>query len=269
MKRTIIGLVALVSLAMVLVGTSGAQVDMSGVLAIWPLDEGQGTGVADVSGNGITGAFVNDPQWVAGKFGMALSFDGEDDSVIMDSPVVVDEGITEFTLGCWVNPGATQNYGWPNLLSCHNNGVGGDLRGASFEQAGQEANKIYFIAGIAEAAWLISGTTQLVADECQHFVAVREGNVVKHYLNGQLSVEGEVQEKAFAPATDGFRICNWARGETEPRNYKAIVDEVFAFRRALSQDEVANIMDAGLAGTTAVSPTNRVTTTWGNVKSLY
>ena len=116
---------------------------------------------------------------------------------------------------------------------------------------------------------MISGTTQLVADEWQHFVAVREGNIVKHYLNGEVSAEGEVQEKAFAPATDSFRICNWARGETEPRNYKAIVDEIFVFKRALSQDEVVNIMDLGLVGPSAVSPTKKVTTTWGNVKSLY
>ncbi|MHC4118685.1 MAG: hypothetical protein ACYSWO_14390, partial [Planctomycetota bacterium] len=43
----------------------------------WPLDEGSGTTVADVSGAGHDGVFAEgDPEWVDGKSGKALKFDG-------------------------------------------------------------------------------------------------------------------------------------------------------------------------------------------------
>ena len=52
-------------------------------LARWPLDEGSGQIAADVSGNGhdgqlgrLSGIDRHDPEWVAGRFGHALRFDG-------------------------------------------------------------------------------------------------------------------------------------------------------------------------------------------------
>jgi len=173
-------------LVLFLAGISNAQVNMNDVLAIWTFDEGNGDRVTDVSGKGNNGSFIDSPQWVEGVFGKALSFDGDNDSVVMDTPVVTDRGIVDFTMGCWVNPGDTQKYGWPNLLSCHNNGVGGLLRGVSIEQAGQTANNLYMIGGIAEANWiLLNVATQLTANKWQHFVVMRQGTTVRHYLDGK------------------------------------------------------------------------------------
>jgi len=262
--------IVLIMLALLLVSGSSAQLNMKDVLAIWTFDEGTGNKVNDVSGKGVNGNFVDTPKWVSGKFGKALSFDGDNDSVVMNSPVVVDKGIVDITMGCWVNPADSQKNGWPNLLSCHNNGVGGLLRGASMEQSGQEANKIYFIGGIAEANWILMNvTTQLKAGEWQHFVVMRQGTTVRHYLNGQVSAEGVTVATPFEPATDNFQICNWSRGKAEPRNYKAIVDETFVFKRALSQDEITTIMKVGLANILSVDSGDKMTATWGNVKSMY
>ena len=59
--------------------------------------------MTDASGNGHDGAFASgEPQWVDGKFGKALSFDGVDDWVEMNDPVVGEP--VDFTIGCWVNP---------------------------------------------------------------------------------------------------------------------------------------------------------------------
>ena len=49
----------------------------SRLLAWWTMDETSGTAVSDGSGNGLHGTSVNGPAWVPGKFGNALSFDGE------------------------------------------------------------------------------------------------------------------------------------------------------------------------------------------------
>ncbi|MFH1267664.1 MAG: LamG domain-containing protein [Planctomycetota bacterium] len=181
-------------------------------LAVWNLDGGEGTQVSDTSGNGFHGRLVNDPQRVPGKLGLALSFDGEKDYVVTDAPVTVDT--VDFTLGCWVKPGKTQKR-WANLLSSHDNGIGGDYRGISIEQDGDHPNRFYLIAGNG-TEWIgASVTTQLKADVWQHFAVVRRGSRLIHYLNGQVSAEGEIPNSPFKPATGPFRIANWARGDGE------------------------------------------------------
>jgi len=45
----------------------------------WKFDEGSGTTANDSSGNENHGTFNGDPQWVNGKFGKALKFDGGSD----------------------------------------------------------------------------------------------------------------------------------------------------------------------------------------------
>ena len=54
-----------------------AQAQDPDLLGWWKLDDGTGTITVDSSGNGIDGVFVGDPEWVAGKFGSGLSFDGQ------------------------------------------------------------------------------------------------------------------------------------------------------------------------------------------------
>lgn len=53
-----------------------------GLIAYWPMNERSGVTVFDLSGNGNTGTFgfgTASPIWVSGKWGSALSFDGDND----------------------------------------------------------------------------------------------------------------------------------------------------------------------------------------------
>ena len=68
--------IGLAAIILVLTGKSDAQLDVEGAVAIWLFDEGRGDKVSDASGNGNDGEFVNNPEWVEGKFGDALDFDG-------------------------------------------------------------------------------------------------------------------------------------------------------------------------------------------------
>ena len=195
-------------------------------LAAWAWDEGKGTRMNDASGHGYHGRLVNDPRWVPGRHGQALSFDGENDYVVTDAPVVVDT--VDFTLGCWVKPAKTQQR-WANILSSHNNGIGGDNRGISIEQDGEHTNRFYLIAGNGSEWVGPSTTTQLEADVWQHFAVVRRGPNLVHYLNGKVSARGTVPDSPFHPATDPFRIADWARGDEDAGSMLRFVDRYRRF----------------------------------------
>jgi hypothetical protein len=85
----------LIVLAAVLVNISSAD-----VVVHWTFDEGSGTTVFDASGNGRDGTFVGSPQWVAGKYGAALEFNGTSDYVIHNMPAA--QNFDNFTVAFWV-----------------------------------------------------------------------------------------------------------------------------------------------------------------------
>ena len=61
----------------ILAGSGHAAVDPESIVAIWTFEEGRGEDVKDVSGNGNDGVVLGKPRWVNGKFGTALSLDGQ------------------------------------------------------------------------------------------------------------------------------------------------------------------------------------------------
>ena len=74
------------------------QADLVGY---WALDEGTGSTAADAGNNGNSGTLNGNPQWVAGKMGNALQFDGSGDYV----EVTGFSGLTNVTtlsISAWV-----------------------------------------------------------------------------------------------------------------------------------------------------------------------
>jgi hypothetical protein len=45
-----------------------------------------------------------------------------------------------------------------------------------------------------------------------------------------------------------------------------LIDEVGIFNVALTEDDIKDIMNKGLEGVTAVSPSGKLTTTWADMK---
>ena len=80
------------------------------LVAAYAFDEGSGSSVADLSGNGNTGQ-VGSATWTsAGKFGSALSFDGSSSRVRVDDSASLDL-TSAVTLEAWVYPAVAQS-GW-------------------------------------------------------------------------------------------------------------------------------------------------------------
>jgi hypothetical protein len=76
-------------------------------LAHWRFDEGSGDTIADASNNGSTGTRQG-ASWVDGYYGRrALSFDGQDDRVVIQPAPSLNILQDTFTLAFWANPQAT------------------------------------------------------------------------------------------------------------------------------------------------------------------
>jgi hypothetical protein len=74
-----------------------------GLIAWWKFDEGSGTVANDSAGNGNNGKLVGSPQWVDGRAGKALEFNGKTDYV--DTLVDVQPGaMPSTTWTAWVYP---------------------------------------------------------------------------------------------------------------------------------------------------------------------
>ena len=267
-RKTIV-YISLLFISLMLTVQSYAKVDIGSALAAWLFDEGSGDEIKDFTGNGNDGKFVNDPKWVDGKFGTALSLDGDDDYVEINNPVnLVDP---DFTIMLWVNPGDTQTKAHCDILSNHGEPP---RSGYCIEQWSTDTNKFYTGFATEEQWWAgfpdeNCPLTQMEANTWQHFAAVREGNAVTHYLNGEeTATQKGITEVPVVQSPKNLLISNFGWGTIE-RQFNGIVDELVIFNEALSVDDIKGIMNTGIVGASAVSPSGKLATVWATVKVQY
>ncbi|HIB91835.1 TPA: LamG domain-containing protein, partial [Candidatus Poribacteria bacterium] len=90
-------------------GGSSAEVDLKTAAGIWLFEQGAGNQAKDSSENRNHGKLMNGPKWVKGKFGKALEFDGEDDTVVSGSNLGIS-GNDERTIVFWIKPASSEGF---------------------------------------------------------------------------------------------------------------------------------------------------------------
>jgi hypothetical protein len=250
-------------ISLMLAFQSFAKVEFESAVAIWLFDEGNGDELKDFTGNGNDGKLMNGPKWVDGKFGKALSFDGQDDYVEINNPVnIVDP---DFTIGFLVKPGKTQKM-YADILSNHGGGAG--LVGYCFEQFENNVNQFYNTFGVGgDFLEQKVALTQLTADVWQHFVSVRDGTTLTHYVDGNETASGNTPKGPVTESPKNLWLGNWS--VESGREFNGVIDELFIFNAALSIDDIKNIMDKGILGVAAVYPSGRLASSWANIKAQY
>ena len=276
MTMTVTGLarscIAFFVVCLTLTGNSHAQPFLKDVVAMWLFDEGRGKAVKDSSGNGLHGEFARKPEFVEGKFGTALQFGGGEEGawLEMDGPVKIDS--VDFSFGCWIIPGKPQIC-WATVLAAkdqHEADVG-----FAFEQSNCLNNWYRIVIGNV-INWNAIGnprnTVRPQPEEWNHVVFVRQGRDGIWYLNGEPDrpKRGNFyvdlgSDRPVGVPRENFRIGNTVFDER--RGWKGTLDEVFIFRRALSQLEVTKVMEQGLVEAQAVDMEDKIATVWGRIKS--
>ncbi len=216
------------------VGTNKRLIDQAqGLVGYWPFDEGTETIAYDYSGNNNHGTLYNGPQWVDGKVGKALSFDGVDDKVeVPDSPSL--DIRKNLTIMAWVYP-RTQ------LASI------GDIvrKGRSYILGWVDRGSDVFACWIYDTAWRqfrFSKPYSYYIGKWWYFVLTYDGSYVKLYVNGILDREYNYVS-TINISTYSLGI-GWGSPEYSGEFFNGLIDEVRIYNRALSDAEIKALYEA-------------------------
>ncbi|MHC4566035.1 MAG: LamG domain-containing protein [Planctomycetota bacterium] len=212
----------------------------------WMFEDASGTVAVDSSGYDNYGTLQDDPQWTIGYDGGALSFDGVDDFVEVPHAEILTMD-NEVTVMAWINterhtgPGGVD---WQGILSKSNN-----PRSYSFYT--QVSGALHFSA----AGFGPLSTAQVPLNEWVHVCAMVIGGQVQFYINGEdagLSGSGVTLPGAADTAT----VVIGRGNEGSSRSFLGMIDDVRIYNRALTQDEIMEVMRGDMTLAWDPSPAN-------------
>lgn len=246
-------------ISLVLAGQSFARIDPETLVGAWLFDEDGGDTARDSSGNGNDGTLLKNPEWVEGKFGSALEFDGTN-GVEIANPENFE--FLTWTYVLWFRAAAGGDY--PNLIgrqfaNAHGWTIHLDPGGATFRI------RIDTDGGINQVKTV---PTNVRNEEWHHGAITQDDDSKKleMYING---VKGDLSYAGDYNNSGGFlKIASPAVGAV---NLNAgAIDEVAIFDVLLEEEDILDIMTNGLdsaVGLLPVSPSGRLASTWGHIKN--
>ncbi len=234
---------------------STSEIDPESVMGIWNFDQEKGGTVKDTSGNGNDGKIV-DAERVEGKEGMGIEFDGTN-HVVIPASETVNDFLDGFTYLLWVKPLGNPSGPHVRLIErdWHNPNI---LIGPT-----DFYGSFIFNGGIDNSA-VRGGAWEM--DEWSFVALTHDGKTLILYVDGEAVADLDVGEPDFTEQHDGGSIwlTRWKGGPGW--DFSGVLDEVAIFNAALSEDDLNVIMTEGLEKALAVSPIDRLTTTWAHIK---
>jgi hypothetical protein len=211
----------------------------------WQIEDGAGTVVRDLSGNGNDGAIQGQAVWTDdGRFGTSLQFNGTDNGILLPSGNLAGGGSDPVSVSMW----------WYS----DNDWAGGETRtpwqfawdasqfySVFWDRAGGPAVNIFFRESLH---YIIPIDLNALTGRWNHFVGVYTGGDKRapdsfvYYMNGvrlplSTVVEGEVGD---GPPYDS-RLGSSANGGTPLQFWDGRLNHMQVYRRALTDQEVAQL----------------------------
>ena len=227
------------------------------LILYFSFDEIDGKNTIDHSLYENHGEMVGSPKHVEGKFGKALELNGKDDWVVVphDEILTVDESVTVMA---WINTERHQGPAgqrWQGIVAKSNN-----PRSYSFYTE-FPSECLHLSVGGGSVC-----NKKVPLEEWVHVVAqVDGGSTHKYWVNGEAA--GEFGGKNNPPGKADTADVLVGRTHEGNREFLGLIDEVRIWNRALDEDEVLEQMEMGYFEMFAVDPRQKVTTTWGHLKT--
>ncbi|MBN2203075.1 MAG: DUF87 domain-containing protein [Candidatus Aenigmarchaeota archaeon] len=220
-----------------------AEVNTSGLVGYWKLDEGIGNTTYDASGWDNDGTLQNSthgvPTWTEGRFGQGLEFDGEGDYVeIQDSNSL--GSMNELTVE-----------GWAKL----NEFSGGEVYPIIGKVQYGNAYEIVFHTGVDGIEFCVANDTDWDCDNSGDIDIQTNAwyHVVGTYLpngTGKIYVNGTLVNSFLFTVTGVLRNDSNSviigKGNDAVRIMNGTIDEVRVWNRTLSSDEIKEIYQSSV-----------------------
>jgi len=227
------------------------------LVAWWRLDETSGGIAHDSSGNGNDGTLVGNPQWVAGKSGGALEFNGTSDYVevpFSESLRVLKQG--DFSFAAWFRPDEIPTE-FKAIFQQGDDAAGGPGRTWLLVH---ETNDIRSSLGGAAT----SSGVGIEAGEWYHCVAVvTEGgdtDSVQLYVNGEPA--GASREDSMEDSEGVFYI---GTHKALANMWYGLLDDIRIYNHALSEAEIGKLAAGPKASKPDPADGTVYEATWANI----
>ena len=229
-----------------------------GLVGAWLFDEGSGRETKDSVGNN-DGEIQGDLKWVDGRFGKALEFAGRGDSYVsIPHQDILDSD--PYTITAWVKleNASWQYIAWKDGLVWPEQHLKRHID--IWVHEADYVVLMWYLEGGGEGR--LDGKT-IVADGSWHHVAKSsDGDLMRLYIDGKMDGETPIGGKLVINGEDPLWIG------ARPGNVAAtgIIDEVGFFTKALSEGELADVMNQSLEILAPVEPSRKLAITWGELK---
>ena len=214
-------------------GTAATSSLSTGLLGYWPLDEGTGTVANDASGNGNTGQWNGAVNYVAGKMGLAGSFNGSTTYLNMGTHASLQPNI--FTVTAWIK------YAGGGL---------GIIKPIVMFGAGAIPS-IYYNSSASQFITELGGTNYVyfnsspvnAADGNWHFVTfVVTGNGQTDIMNAAMYADGRLESTSSIVDTGSPSSKTvFSVGGNASYYFPGLIDDVRIYNRALSPSEITQL----------------------------
>jgi hypothetical protein len=201
-----------------------------GLVAAYNFNEGSGSTVTDLSGNGNTGTISGATWTTSGKFGGALSFNGSNSWVTVNDSASLDltNGVT---LEAWVKPALVSS--WQAVV------IKEQPSGLSYALYANSDHNSPDGAVHTSVDTNLYGVAALAANTWTHLATSYDGGTLRLYVNGT-QVSSQAVSGSLAVSTGPLRIG----GDSVWGEYlNGVIDEVRVYNRALTPTEIQTDMN--------------------------
>ncbi len=234
---------------LLLIGPALAGASSPGPVGWWKLDETSGTAAADSVG-GNNSVLTGGPVWTTGQFGGALQFDGTDDFATLPIGSLISTlGDSTFTI--WANFSNTGGV-WQRIFD-FGSGSGESPYMFLCPRSGADGPMRFAIRTATVGEQILNAPTTLASG--WHNVAASFDSTtmtMKLYVDGDVVASGATE---LLPKDMGVTTQNWlGKSQWPDALYSGALDELRIYDRALTQDDIKNVVQGGLGYGLASSP---------------